>query len=126
MNGGLRLVSSLLRHTSCWEGCREHGETCLAYLSLTAPRLIAQWEKTPLMDAAYNESEHSAALAKVLVGAGAKVNAADDVSGIGCNPVGWRDGAQATSCSTVRSCSVLWGVSMVGRRFIEGVKGAKK
>ena len=78
------------------------------------------------MYAAQNESEHSAALAKVLVEAGAEVNAANRVSAIGCNRVGCHDCAQATSCSTVRSCSVLWGVSMVGRRFIEGVKGAKK
>ena len=78
------------------------------------------------MYAAQNKSEHSVALAKVLLQAGAEVNAADDVSASGCNRVGCHDGAQATSCSTVRSCSVLWGVSMVGRRFIEGVKGAKK
>ena len=78
------------------------------------------------MWAAQNESEHSAALAKVLVGAGAEVNAADDVSASGCNRVDYHDCAQATSCSTVRSCSVLWGVSIVGRRFIEGVNGCEE
>ena len=125
-HGELGLVSYQLGHTSCWEECREHGETCLPYLSLTAPRLIVQWKRTPLMWAAQNKSEHSAALAKVLVGAGAEMNAADKVSVSGCNRVGCHDCAQAISCSTVRSCSVLWGASMVGRRFIEGVKGAKK
>ena len=84
-HGELGLVSCQLGHTSCWGECREHGETCLTYLSLTAPRLIVQLKDTPLMYAAQNESEHSAALAKVLVGAGAKVNATDDVSAIGCN-----------------------------------------
>ena len=106
--------------------CREHGETGLAYLSLTAPRLIMQDYWTPLMTAAQNESEHSVALAKVLVGAGAEVNAADDVSASGCNRVGFHDCAQATSCSTVWSCNVLWGASMVERRFIEGVKGCEE
>ena len=112
--------------THCFGGCRKQGGTCLAYLSLTAPRLIVQAGWTPLMYAARNGSEHSVALAKVLVEAGAKVNAADRVSASGCNRVGCHYGAQATSCSTVRSCSVLWGVSIVGRRFIGGVKGAKK
>ena len=63
--------------------CREHSETCLAYLSLTAPRLIVQDKRTPLMYAARNKSEHSAALVKVLLGAEAEVNAADKVSAIG-------------------------------------------
>ena len=83
-HGELGLVSCQLGHTSCWGGCREHGETCLAYLSLTAPRLIVQNKRTPLMYAAQNKSEHSAALAKVLVGAGAEVNAADRVSARFC------------------------------------------
>ena len=78
------------------------------------------------MHAAKNESEHSAALAKVLVGAKAEVNPANNVSVSACNRVGCHDCAQATSCSTVRSCSVLWGVSMVRRRFIEGVKGCEE
>ena len=53
------------------------------YLSLTAPRLIVQDKETPLFYAAQNKSEHSAALAKVLVGAGAEANAANEVSAIG-------------------------------------------
>ena len=93
--------------------CREHGETSLAYLSLTAPRLIVQDKMTPLIYAAENKSEHSVALAKVLLGAGVKVNAKNTVSAIGCNRVGCHDGAQPTSCSTVRSCGVLWVVGMV-------------
>ena len=42
--------------------------------------MIVQCGYTPLIYAARNESEHSAALTKVLVEAGAEVNAADDVS----------------------------------------------
>ena len=125
-HGELGLVSCQLGRTSCWGECRERGETCLTYLSLTAPRLIVQHKKTALMYAALNESKHSVALAKVLVGAKAEVNDADEVSAIGCNRVGCHDCAQATSCITVRSCSVLWGVSMVGWRFIEGVKGCEE
>ena len=93
------MVSCQLGHTLFLGGCREHGETCLTYLSLTAPRLIVQYGCTLLMYAA--ESKHSAALAKVLVEAKAEVNAANNVSAIECNRVGCHDGAQATSCSTV-------------------------
>ena len=69
--------------THRFEGCRERGETCLANLSLTAPRLFVQKKCTPLMCAVLNKSKYSAALAKVLIRAGAEVNAADNVSAIG-------------------------------------------
>ena len=96
-HGELGLVSCQLGRTSCWGECRERGETCLTYLSLTAPRLIVQVGYTPLICAAKNESDHSVALAKVLVDAKAEVNVVDEVSAIGCNRVDCHDCEQPTS-----------------------------